>query len=285
MSKVVPCSAVSQAHKINFSDHVTPWLTFRATEQRKLFEEFKSSQSNTYAFLAVQLVVSTFIGINKWYSWILFPTQLSLTSLVIGAIFPCILGFILLLIRILPDKHKVICSSKEYFAVMLKSLESFWVLGSCFTYNMSIIVLVANGQCDGDDFLTTQGCNLNASQMPLDMMMVSIIIPAMFSMILKGATWEFVCFTFVADVALLIFTMCYYDLLSSIPSLILFVPFCMVVMYENQRQNISVFLLTQNQQNLLVENERLADETHANELRHMIGNVAHDLKTVFLSLI
>jgi signal transduction histidine kinase len=40
-----------------------------------------------------------------------------------------------------------------------------------------------------------------------------------------------------------------------------------------------VFLLSQNQENLLRENERLAEETHANELRHMIGNVAHDLKT------
>eukprot|EP01034_Spumella_vulgaris_P034241 gene34241-biopygen29168 len=53
----------------------------------------------------------------------------------------------------------------------------------------------------------------------------------------------------------------------------------MLVLYESQRQNMSLFLLTQNQENLLLENERLADETHANELRHMIDNVAHDLKT------
>lgn len=30
----------------------------------------------------------------------------------------------------------------------------------------------------------------------------------------------------------------------------------------------------------LVDNERMAEETRINELRHMIGNVAHDLKTV-----
>jgi hypothetical protein len=30
----------------------------------------------------------------------------------------------------------------------------------------------------------------------------------------------------------------------------------------------------------MVENERLEAETRANELKHLIGNVAHDLKTV-----
>ncbi len=121
--------------------------------------------------------------------------------------------------------------------------------------------------------------------MPLDMMMISIIIPAMLAMILKGAKWVYVCLTFVMSVVMLIVTMCYYGLLGSIPSLIIFIPFCMVVMYENQSQNIAVFLLTQSQQNLLEENERLADETHANEMRHMIGNVAHDLKTVSVQTI
>jgi signal transduction histidine kinase len=53
----------------------------------------------------------------------------------------------------------------------------------------------------------------------------------------------------------------------------------MLAMCENQRQHVHLFLLSQNQENLLLENERLAEETHANELRRMIGNVAHDLKT------
>eukprot|EP01034_Spumella_vulgaris_P047589 gene47589-biopygen40086 len=55
-------------------------------------------------------------------------------------------------------------------------------------------------------------------------------------------------------------------------------------MYEKQRQNISIFLLTQNQDNLIYENERLEKEARANELKHLIGNVAHDLKTPLSSL-
>jgi hypothetical protein len=51
-------------------------------------------------------------------------------------------------------------------------------------------------------------------------------------------------------------------------------------MYENCRQSLGVFLLAQSKQKLLDENDRLAKETQATELRHMIGYVAHDLKTV-----
>jgi hypothetical protein len=43
----------------------------------------------------------------------------------------------------------------------------------------------------------------------------------------------------------------------------------------------SIFLLTERMKYLLSENAKMSDEIHANEMRHMIGNVAHDLKTVF----
>jgi hypothetical protein len=71
-----------------------------------------------------------------------------------------------------------------------------------------------------------------------------------------------------------------FDLKTSLTSFLIFSPICVLFMFEKQRQNISIFLLTQNQENLVVENERLENETRANELKHLIGNVAHDLKTV-----
>ncbi len=51
-------------------------------------------------------------------------------------------------------------------------------------------------------------------------------------------------------------------------------------------QRIRSFLDQKKIQELLEENERNADANHAMEMRHMIGNVAHDLKTVsFLFLL
>lgn len=45
-------------------------------------------------------------------------------------------------------------------------------------------------------------------------------------------------------------------------------------------RNIMIFLTNRKLHQAISDNERMADENHANELRSMIANVAHDLKTV-----
>ena len=64
------------------------------------------------------------------------------------------------------------------------------------------------------------------------------------------------------------------------PFLVIYFCYSLIILYDNQRQNLSIFFLAEKLKFSLGENERLADETHASELRHMIANVAHDLKTV-----
>jgi signal transduction histidine kinase len=50
------------------------------------------------------------------------------------------------------------------------------------------------------------------------------------------------------------------------------------MLYENQRQNLILYFVVKRQRKLLAENKQLSEET-TTELRHMIANVAHDLKT------
>lgn len=66
---------------------------------------------------------------------------------------------------------------------------------------------------------------------------------------------------------------------SVLPILIAFL-IMTVLLTELHFQRVKSFLNQRKVQQLLEENERNADETHAMELRSMIGNVAHDLKTV-----
>jgi signal transduction histidine kinase len=53
-----------------------------------------------------------------------------------------------------------------------------------------------------------------------------------------------------------------------------------ILMYDHHRNNKAVFQLVSRLQQSLEENARLEVEARAEELRAMIGNVAHDLKTV-----
>jgi signal transduction histidine kinase len=62
--------------------------------------------------------------------------------------------------------------------------------------------------------------------------------------------------------------------------LIGYVALSSVLMYDHHRSSKAVFQLVSRLQNTLAENARLEVEARAEELRAMIGNVAHDLKTV-----
>jgi hypothetical protein len=53
-----------------------------------------------------------------------------------------------------------------------------------------------------------------------------------------------------------------------------------VIMYDSRRQSTLLFSVVARLQDALVDNEKLAVEAQSLELRAMIGNVAHDLKTV-----
>eukprot|EP00599_Poterioochromonas_sp_BG-1_P016460 CAMPEP_0173166108 /NCGR_PEP_ID=MMETSP1105-20130129/21808_1 /TAXON_ID=2985 /ORGANISM="Ochromonas sp., Strain BG-1" /LENGTH=141 /DNA_ID=CAMNT_0014087269 /DNA_START=514 /DNA_END=937 /DNA_ORIENTATION=- len=52
-----------------------------------------------------------------------------------------------------------------------------------------------------------------------------------------------------------------------------------VLLYELHLQRVQSFLNHRQLQLILTERERNADAVHAMEMRHMIGNIAHDLKT------
>ncbi len=62
--------------------------------------------------------------------------------------------------------------------------------------------------------------------------------------------------------------------------IVFFVPFIIMMLFEMRRQNVKIFLLTESLLDTLEENERMAEEMRLNEMKMMIGNVAHDLKTV-----
>jgi hypothetical protein len=69
---------------------------------------------------------------------------------------------------------------------------------------------------------------------------------------------------------------CIYEFLPNlIPIVVL-----LVLFYDLHRQRMQLFLKRRHLKDLLKENERNAEAMHALEMRSMIGNVAHDLKTV-----
>lgn len=77
----------------------------------------------------------------------------------------------------------------------------------------------------------------------------------------------------------LVLFMDFYTFFSLIPLVVGFIVIALLL-GELHYQRVQSFLNQKKIKQLLDENERNADASHAMEMRHMISNVAHDLKTV-----
>jgi hypothetical protein len=121
--------------------------------------------------------------------------------------------------------------------------------------------------------------------MPEALMAGSMILPLILAMIIKQVDFRYVITSWVVSLFMVLFCMIYFGLTQSLGVFICFLPLSFIGLCENQRQILSIYYLTQAQQHLLAENTKVAAENHTTEMRHMIGNVAHDLKTVSFFLL
>jgi hypothetical protein len=65
-----------------------------------------------------------------------------------------------------------------------------------------------------------------------------------------------------------------------LPNLIVWTAICLFSIIDTLLRNVSLFFVHMDLNEALVEMKKMEEENRTNELRSMIGNVAHDLKTV-----
>lgn len=143
---------------------------------------------------------------------------------------------------------------------------------------------VWKGQCDDTKFATRWFCNPSdiSNEIPFDSMLLLMIMPVSFSVIIRCSV-QLAFLSWLIAVIFIVLCIGWAGATNSISSLVVYMPISLLVILDIQRQTVAYYLDAQQLKFLLSENERLADESYANELRHMIGNVAHDLKTVRIS--
>lgn len=149
-----------------------------------------------------------------------------------------------------------------------------------------LLVRVSEGQCEDRLSVFNFVCNPNQDSygLPIDSVVALMVMPLTFCVVLRGSSFLVHLITWLLTLGFLVATAAFVRIDQNLPFFIAFAPTSLILLYESERQNKVIFLVTERLSFLLEENERLADETHANELRHMVGNVAHDLRTVSLHI-
>jgi hypothetical protein len=115
---------------------------------------------------------------------------------------------------------------------------------------------------------------------PSEMVLVLFFDPVFYMLSVRGAHLHFALMLWMMSIITSVFCMIYANSTASV----IFVVYCMLgslfMLAESKKFNYFMFFSQLKLQEIMLENERIASESKATEMKHIIGNVAHDLKTV-----
>ena len=152
---------------------------------------------------------------------------------------------------------------------------------SSLTLGLFLLARILNGRCQSLDQLHMWSCNseYDSHALPQEIVLCLMFLPVMLSTTFKAVRTQFIFLSWLICIFFIALAIIIGDAYQSLPALIIYTPLSATVLYEIHRQNVVQFLVLKKQKMLLEANKRLSEEAQ-NELRFMIANMAHDLKTV-----
>lgn len=163
------------------------------------------------------------------------------------------------------------------------ALQNVFVLVLSVFLGLRMWAKIRYGQCTDEGSLAEHfHCNPHASTsgFPVDSFLALALLPLLYPTILRDTDWAWVAMSWIVTNFFLLISSIKDGTVESWTVFIYYLLLSGLSMYANQKQNIRSFVVQQQLSEVIKQNEEMAQELRANELRHMIGNVAHDLKTV-----
>lgn len=262
---------------------------------KKDYAFFRESQQSidflTYlaCFLSLAWITMAFIIFVN--SFIEGFDKISLFNASINLVFNVFIIMILFLMLTLKKKmlndHNVKRQWRWYNRQAYATL-SYVVLQICYE-GYRLILRTTEGQCCEeclDTYLGSWSCNPfnDAGGVPLDSVIELCLVPLV-SAIILNCSFLVQALTLALSVAILVTSGVIVSSIHSFTFILVYAVTGSVLIYEKERHMKKLFLMNQQLRSNLEENERTADEKNANEMRSMIGNVAHDLKTPLMSFL
>ena len=158
---------------------------------------------------------------------------------------------------------------------------SYLAVGHSVVLGLYLVARVLNGKCRNLEQFNRWNCNseYDAHALPQSHLIILMLLPFLFSIALKTVRAPYVFVSWLVVIVTVVISLVWASSYYSSPLVIFYVPLSLTCIAEIHRQNVYQFLLLKKQQLLMDNNRRLAEEAQS-ELRFMIANMAHDLKTV-----
>ena len=208
--------------------------------------------------------------------------------LAIGALvcFLCISGSIFMfIIWWFKRRSDEMCHSKSPIRIkVLHVLENSYIILLILSLSIRVVLQTVIGQCSGQTLLmeTAQFCNTFQDEKLIQPAHLTTIMffPIVSFFLIRETKPTCIAISWLISMFTLIWCTVSLRSVYLIPPTVIYFCISLLVFYVTKQQNDDILQLVRALQITVAENERLQEEVHATELRAMIGNVAHDLKTV-----
>lgn len=262
----------------------TSLLFFKDKDNERAYEKF----NNTVKLKLASSGVIVVLGCTSQLIHGFFTLYSRHSNLMFQLIFPLLVLCAVLCMISIYYKTNVFTTHKSVDAkipVNINAIENCYILGTAVYTSIRLLTRFTVGPCSGLEFMEVLGCNPNhaVGGVPMDTLFGIALNPIMFAVIYRSASWSSTLISWLISIGSMIIV----GVLSGAtakPYLVAiftaYIPLSLSILFESRRQSISIFLTNKKLAGLIAENERMAEAIRKDELRSMIGNVAHDLKTV-----
>ncbi len=246
---------------------------------RLSFSQYRKNESSVIPLAIFScLIGSTFI---IWIERLLFEYPITSWTIPLSIIYCCVICVLLGLTIAQYWKEKHESGDIGNYTICSFWLETILFFAICLGANLYVVNLVLLKEVH--DFAPRH--TPLKGILPEGIAMLTIMCPTIVYMVLKSTRFLHALLVLAIIFAIYLGLIYHYEMRASVNAVVLAFCFSMFLIIEYHRQCWRSFLMNHRLQFTLKENVRLADEVKSNELRHMIGNVAHDLKTPLSSFI
>lgn len=145
-----------------------------------------------------------------------------------------------------------------------------------------LVIRVDKGRCRSNDEVFSWDCNVGsyAHSLPVDSTFIISMIPVIYMVMIGSSRLSHVWALIFLSNATIVGCAWWAEAVNSIAFVILSIVMNCYILYETRRQSLLLFFIHKIFDNQSREKDLAAVEENATEMRHMIANLAHDLKTV-----
>lgn len=116
-------------------------------------------------------------------------------------------------------------------------------------------------------------CNSNheSGGLPIEAVAALVLMPLVFFILMPDTRLRVIAVSVITSGAALSIAGVLVDFSQTLVLIIVYLSACAIIVFETQRQRLSLFMVADRLHSSLVEIERREQETHAAELRHMVS--------------